>query len=342
MKKALLKFMRVSGAFATFRLANRGKVLILMYHRFSNQNDGEATSAHAFREQLTYLTSHYRIVPLSSIAELIKRGETIPPGLAVITIDDGYRDVYDIAFPILREFQVPATLFLVTDFIEEKAWLWTDKLKFITQQTKSRWLEVVFDNLLTRIELDDYGSRRQAAYYINAILKKQPNTLKEQTITKIAAAHGVDLPAQATEQFQPLSWDEVRELDAEGIEIGSHTVSHPILTQIDNQQLRYELHESKLHLEARLHRNVDLFCYPNGDCNEEIAREVKRAGYRCAVTTNYGLNYSAIELLKLRRIAAESNFSRFLQSTSGFEETKQRLRNAGQFLNLKRATANQL
>src|SRR5262245_8528847 len=131
MKKALLNLMRVSGAFATFRLANRGKVLILMYHRFSNQDDGEATSAQTLRDQLTYLTSHYRIVPLSCVAKLIISGETIPPGLAVITIDDGYRDVYEIAFPILREFQVPATLFVVTDFIEEKAWLWTDKLKFI-------------------------------------------------------------------------------------------------------------------------------------------------------------------------------------------------------------------
>lgn len=342
MKKALLNFMRVSGAFATFRLANRGKVLILMYHRFSNQKDGEATSAQAFREQLTYLTSHYRIVPLSFIAELIKRGEAIPPGLAVITIDDGYRDVYDIAFPILREFHAPATLFVVTDFIEEKVWLWTDKLRFITQQTHSRWLEVEFNDLLTRIELGDYDSRRKAAHYINALLKKQPNTLKEQAIMKIAASLGVDLPSQATEEFQPLTWDEVRELDAEGIEIGSHTVSHPILTQIDQQQLRYELHESKLHLEARLHRNVDLFCYPNGNCNEDIAREVNRAGYRCAVTTNYGLNDCAIELLQLRRIAAESDFPRFLQSTSGFEETKQRLRSAGQFLNLKRATATQI
>ena len=342
MKNALLNFMRISGAFATFRLANRGKVLILMYHRFSNQEDGETTSAQAFREQLTYLTSHYRIVPLSYIAALIEGGETIPPGLAVITIDDGYQDVYKVAYPILRQFQAPATIFVVTDFIEEKAWLWTDKLRFITQQTQSRRLEVEFNNLLIRIELDDYSSRRKAAHYINALLKKQPDKLKEQAILKIAASLGIDLPAQATEEFQPLTWDEVRQLDAAGIEIGSHTVSHPILTQVDKQQLRYELHESKLHLEARLRRNVDLFCYPNGDCNKDVAREVKRAGYGCAVTTNYGLNHSEIELLQLRRIAAENNFSRFLQSTSGFEETKHRLRTAGQFLNPRRAAAAQL
>ena len=326
MKKTLLNIMRISGTFATFRLVNRSKVLVLMYHRFSNQEDAERTSARAFREHLNYLTSHYQIVSLSKVAELIAERKHIPSGLAVITIDDGYRDAYDIAYPILREFNVPACLFVVTDFIEEKSWLWTDKIKYATSRSNVRWLEVFLNDCLIRIELTDAQSRKSAANYINSLLKTMPNESKEQVILKIATSLGVDLPEKTTEDYQPLTWGEVRELNAAGIEIGSHTVTHPILTRVDHNQLRFELHESKLHLEARLRSNVNLFCYPNGNHDDQVAREVKRAGYKCAVTTNYGLNGNTVEMLRLRRISAESDFSRFLQSTSGFEEAKMKIR----------------
>jgi hypothetical protein len=100
MKGALINMMRVAGAFAPFRIANRGKALILTYHRFSHTGDPESTSARAFDRQLEYLTSHYRLISLSRLVEYLTTGERLPPRIAVIAIDDGYRDAYEIAFPI--------------------------------------------------------------------------------------------------------------------------------------------------------------------------------------------------------------------------------------------------
>jgi peptidoglycan/xylan/chitin deacetylase (PgdA/CDA1 family) len=328
MKTVVRNLLRRVGAFAPFRLANRNKALILMYHRFTNHEDEYATSMRAFECHLRYLKTHYRIVSLSQIADHLRQGKTLPPRLAAITIDDGYQDAYEIAFPLLRHYGVPATLFVVTDFIERKTWLWTDKLKFMTPRTSARWLEVTFNNLISRIELNDDKSRRLAAAHINSLLKRQSNQCKEMTISQISESLGVALPVAPPDEFRPLSWQEVCELDRAGIEIGSHTVTHPILTRIDQERLQSELCASKVQLETVLGRSVDLFCFPNGDYDQQVINEVERAGYRTAVTTDYGMNDVSTEPLALRRIPAESNLSRFVQTSSGFEEAKLKFRAA--------------
>ena len=326
MKKAVLELMRRTGAFTPFRLANRGKAIVLMYHRFSNQEDGSATPARAFQSHLDYLTRRYHLVPLSHLAELLSRGGALPPGLAAITIDDGYRDAYEIALPLLRRYKVPAAIFVVTDFIDGKKWLWTDKLRFIVSRTRADSIVVRLGDSLTRLPIGDPQSRRQAASQLNSLLKWQPEARKEEALGEIARALGVEIPAEPPAELGPLTWDQLRELDAAGVEAGSHTVSHPILTRVNPLQLRTELVESKARLEAMLGREVDMFCYPNGDYDETVVGEVGRAGYRFAVSADYGFNGPASKALLLRRIPAQIEISRFAQSTSGFEGARMMLR----------------
>ncbi len=101
-KKAALELMTAAGVFAPFRWFAKTDTLILMYHRFGRTDDGVTVTPEVFSKQVAYLNAHYRIVPLSVVADYLKSGETLPRGLAVITVDDGYRDFYDAAFPILR------------------------------------------------------------------------------------------------------------------------------------------------------------------------------------------------------------------------------------------------
>src|SRR5262245_13279654 len=124
MKESALNLLRVTGAFAPFRWAHRRQALIITYHRLGGREDGARISARAFAEQTRYLAAHYTLVPLSHLADCWGRRE-IPPRLAAITIDDGYRDAYEIAFPILRKHRAPATVFVVTEFVDGMAWLWT-------------------------------------------------------------------------------------------------------------------------------------------------------------------------------------------------------------------------
>ncbi len=325
MKQTVLNLMRAAGAFAPFRMANRDKALILTYHRFSHAPDGENTVARVFAEQLDYLTTHYRIVPLSRLAEHLSKGESLPPGLAAIAIDDGYLDAYEIAFPILRRYNAPATLFIVSDFVDRRGWLWTDKLRFLAIRAKVNKLEARINNREFALKLDGHSSRLEAARQINAALKQAPDDQKKETIARIASSLGIELPGPPPDEYVPITWDQAREMDAAGVTIGSHTATHPILTRVSDDRLHRELRESRSRLETMLGREVDLFCYPNGDYDERVSRAVRYAGYKCAVTIEEGFNGVGSDLLRLKRIHTENNFARFLQSTSGLNQIKNRL-----------------
>ena len=325
MKQTLVSLMHGAGAFAPFRMLNRHKALILMYHRFRETADGVSTSARCFAEQLDYLSEHYRIVPLSELARYLVSGRPAPPGLAVITIDDGYRDCYDIAFPILRERKIPATTFVVTDFVDQATWLWTDKVRYLTASAAGSVLEATIEDHPLRIALDGRYSRLKGAERVNTELKLISDEAKEDAICEIAETLGVKLPSVPPSDFLPLTWEQIRELDSSGVEVGSHTVTHPILTRITGEKLRYELRESRARLEDVLRHKVELLGYPNGDHNLAVQHEVARAGYTCAVTADYGLNNGRSNLLALKRIHTEHDIAHFVKSTSGFEQFKNTL-----------------
>ncbi len=326
--------MRLSGAFDLMRLTNRRQTLILTYHRFSYGDEDGKTPAEVFARQLEYLKKRYRIVPLSRIAESIDGHGEAPAGLAAITIDDGYRDAYEIAYPLLRRARAPATLFIPPDFIDRRVWIWTDKARFLTGQAVARQFTMNAGGRESQVLLNSAGGgggsgRRVAAERINSTLKQLPDEAKEEAIERLARDIGVALPERPPDEFGPITWDEAREMQANGIEIGSHTLTHPILTCISDERLSLELQESRSRLEEVLRRRIEQFCYPNGDHDERVRREVAQAGYRIAVTCMSGLNKKGDDPLRLRRIHTERDLTHFAQSVCGFEELKNRARRIG-------------
>lgn len=330
MKQSLLRLMLAANAFAPFRYANRRAALVLTYHRFGSSDLGTFTTARAFEEQLRYLADHYRLVPLSEIAERVARGGELPERAAAITVDDGYRDAYEIAFPLLRKYDAPASVFVVTDFLDRRMWVWTDKLRHLTTRTAAAELDARIGGTQITAALSDRASRLRAARRANEALKRLPDAAKDEEIARLAAALGVEIPAEPPAEFAPFTWAEAREMDAAGFSVESHTVTHPILTNAPDEQLRRELCDSRARLADELRRPASLFCYPNGDEDARVRREVARAGYRAAVTTRPGLNDARrSDPFALRRVHTEDDLAHFAQSTSGFESIKERLRGGG-------------
>lgn len=325
MKRAMLSLMRRSGLFMPFRMMNRHKFLILTYHRFSEVEDGRSTSKHSFAEQLSYLKANYTMLPLSRIATLIAKGEKVPFRAAAVTIDDGFCDSYEIAFPLLKQHGIPATLFLVTDFVDQKSWLWTDKLRYLTAQAPAGVKTLQFLDQNLTIDLDGPSSRMSVASRVNSILKSLPDSVKDSALEEIAASFQVQLPPLPPADYRPVTWDQVREMERECVEIGSHTLSHPILPNTTDDQLERELTGSRARLEEVLGHPMKLFCYPNGSFDQRVEAATARAGYECAVTTEPGLNDLQSDLLALRRVPAELDLDHFVQATSGFEGLKSRL-----------------
>ncbi len=327
MKKKILKTIYKLGGFAPFHRMSRDKVLILTYHRFSREKHPFKISTEEFAAHLEYLKKHNNVLSLKTVAESLEKGEKLPPNSVAITIDDGYADAFEVAFPLLKKSGFPATLFAITDFLEGKIWLWTDKLRFILLKSNREKLHVSFENY-DSIEknLTDEIDRLNLADRVNSVLKKLPNAEKEAKISEIAESLNVEIPDVPPEDYAALSWDAAREMDAENVSIESHTVTHPILTKIDEQQLDFELQVSKERLENNLNKKVETFCYPNGAFDENVRQAVEKSGYKCAVTTRYGFVEKAENKFMLSRIDALYEIENFAQSVSGFEALKQKLR----------------
>lgn len=325
MKKTLLKTFYNLGGFAPFHRVNRGKVLILMYHRFSREKNPSKISGGEFAAHLAYLGKYNRVLSLAETIEFLKEGKTLPSNAAVITIDDGYADVYEIAFPILKRFKMPATLFAVTDFLDGKCWLWTDLMRYVLRETNQDFLSVECENeekIETRFSSET--QKTELANRINSRLKKMTNEKRDAKIAEIAENLNVEIPNLPTTDFAPVSWEQAQEMDAENLSIESHTVTHPILTNINKTELDFELRESKKRLKEKLNREIKFFCYPNGSLNETVWQSVKSNNYKCAVTTAYGFNEQVENPFLLKRIDAHAAIENFAQSVSGFEALRQR------------------
>src|SRR5262245_37608747 len=316
MKGTILNLLRITGAFAPFRWSHRHQALVITYHRFSECEGGAPISARAFAEQVRYLAAHYTLVPLSRLAGCLGKRE-IPPRLAAITIDDGYRDAYEIAFPILRKHRAPATVFVVTEFVDGTKWLWTDKPRYLTARAAPQALEIGIGDHNLKLELNGSASRAVAATLINAALKPLSEEARDASIKRLAHELKASLPERPPAEYAAINWGQAREMADAGVEIGSHTLTHPILTGLSDDRLREEVSRSRDRIQTALGRKVETFCYPNGDHDLRTQREVAGAGYRLAVTTDVGLNNKLSDPLALRRIHGDYDLARFAKNTCG-------------------------
>ena len=272
------------------------------------------------------MIKHFNVIPLADAVDHFTNDTPLPDYSTVITIDDGYKDAYEIAFPLFKKYRVPATLFTVTSFIDNKAWIWTDLLRFIVLQPNISSLKIEIDGFEAELIFDSVVQRLSVARKINSVLKKMPDEKKTEAIRSIAQEADISIPDLPTAEYAGISSEQAIEMDRNGVSIGSHTVSHPIMTRISSERVKMELYESKRYLENLLDHEVEDFCYPNGSLSEDVRDLVSSTGYRSAVTTNFGFCRRSDDKLLLKRVAAESADSLFLQNISGAEIVKRKLR----------------
>ena len=290
-----------------------------MYHRVcSNMNNWtlEPLSPESFEKQIRYFCRSYEILPLEILVQYIQQGECLPEKAVAITFDDGYKDNYLYAYPILKRYDVPATIFLTTGHIGTGELFWSDKVRYVIHHATKEQLEL--DELGT-YALQSKSDKVFATYKIIEGLKKLPVERKNLLIQRLIAVCQVDIPANLGKE-SILSWDEVREMSNSGITFGAHTVSHPILTNLHLQQAKWEIIKSKEDIEKELQQPVKFFAYPNGtyrDFNDEIAEFVKDCGFTCAVTMVPEWITQQANLYKLGRIGMRNNFNEFKVLFSG-------------------------
>jgi peptidoglycan/xylan/chitin deacetylase (PgdA/CDA1 family) len=314
-----------------FRLAQlalrRRQAVILTFHRFVGNGHGHPCGLPIgrFEQFLRYLTRRYRVVSLAELTWELRRGAVTPSSVAV-TVDDGYHEVATLAAPLLRRYNVPATFFVVSDLVEGRLWLWTDRFRFVFHHAPLGVIEVARSGSVQRIEIGGERDRVRKAEQWREYAKGLPMAERDELLAALARAWGIDLPAEPPPEYRPLTWTELKTLAQQGFDVGAHTKTHPILSSIPAAHLRAEIGECKEELEQRLDVPVPHFAYPNGkgkDYTAEAVQAVARAGYRAAVTAIHVANTAATSLLELFRVdGGREDLAHFAQSVSGFEQVK--------------------
>jgi peptidoglycan/xylan/chitin deacetylase (PgdA/CDA1 family) len=306
-----------AGALHVARWMNRRGLRILTYHRFSQREP--------LARQCAHIRAHYAPVSMTQVADWLAQGGRLPDNALAITVDDGYRDFYQVAYPVLREYGIPATVYLVSDFLERSTWLWLDQVRYGFLHGKARRYRMERPGQPPLdFELGTPDTRRAAARAVGEAAKRLPNTERLRLLAGLREALEVELPQDAPPEYEALHWDEVREMAAAGVEFGAHTRRHPVLSRVDSEsELAEEIGGSKLQIERRLERPVEHFCYPNGardDVGPRAVAAVRAACFRTAVTMESGLNHAGADPFQLLRIGVDAGLEEkyFERCAAGF------------------------
>lgn len=272
---------------------------ILMYHVVA---DGHL-SPQRFTWQLRFLRKHFEPMALATLVHRISEGTAHGREIA-LTFDDGVRNHHEAVWPLLRQFDVPATFFVCSDLIGSSAWIWRTELRQRLQSLGS-----VERARAARDAGCEATTVRAIMEWTKTLSASDCRAFRE----KIAAlTPGFAPSSQQAALHAPLTWEQLRGMDPRLVTIGSHTRSHPLLTTLTDAQLQDEIVGSRQALERGLDRDVEFFCYPNG-ITTPTSIALVRQHYTAAVTIRSDFVRAADDLAQLPRISADGSRATFVR-----------------------------
>lgn len=274
MKKGIFKLIRYTGLPFVFReLFQRNKITILLLHDISVKKAVVAFS---------FLKKHYNVIGLKEYIDAVKSGNHLPPKAVVITFDDGIASNYQL-LPIIKELQIPITIFLCSDIVNTHRHFWFSHIEGVVSYEEIEHMKLLSNS--ERLEkLKSYGFEQTKEF--------------------------ADTQALTREQIEEMRpW----------VDFQAHTCFHPILPQCDDDTAKAEITLSKQHLERDFGLVIHTLAYPNGDYSLRDIRLAKEAGYTCAITVDPGYNDLHTDLFRLKRFSVNEvpSMDEFIVKASG-------------------------
>jgi peptidoglycan/xylan/chitin deacetylase (PgdA/CDA1 family) len=289
------------GAAHLIRHRNRTAARILMYHRFPGPFDGLSA-------QCAHLARHYTPVSLADLVQSVRNNQPLPHNALVVTVDDGYAD-FKGAFPVFQRFGLKVTLYVVSGFAAGELWLWPDQLLHLLENSPRREVDIPVPGGVTHLDL---ANRAGAFDSFCQTMIRMKNQDRLNVLRSLPALLEADLPKSVPERFAPLSWSDLRALTSQGLDIGAHTIAHPILSKLETEsELRHEIVGSKARIEQAIGVPVSHFCYPNGtfsDVNDAVTASAQEAGYQSAVLAEPGFAGPPFCLFRLKRVPVHPSY----------------------------------
>lgn len=297
----------------------KDKAVVLMYHRVVTETekghcflqDGIIVKADTFEKQMRFLRNRFNVLSLNDFIDCIEGRRAFDYKSCLVTLDDGWKDNYQNAYPVLKEMGIPAVIFITTDFVGTGEHFWQEKITELLYRLNGAHKsdrnfagsiqEKLPDKAIESILRSDRGKLKgEVSVYISTLKEKRTVEIEDiiRRLNELAGKSGSG--ATAEEAF--MNWDEVKVMAVNGITFGSHGKSHAILTRLRKSEAEKEAMESKAQIERILGTPVLSFSYPNGDYSEVVAEIVQNAGYRVVFSTEDGTHSASDERYRIKRI----------------------------------------
>lgn len=295
MLKPFFKWLSPAGA--------QARLSVLIFHRVLPAPDAllpDEVDARRFDEICGWLKRWLNVLALDEAVQRLQAG-TLPACATCITFDDGYADNHDVALPVLQRHGLPATFFIATGFLDGGR-MWNDTVIELVRRTRLPMLslEGLLGAEFSCVPVRSLEDKRAAIESLISQLKYQPVSLRLGLAEQLALQAEVHLPTDLM-----MTSDQVRALRRAGMQIGAHTVSHPILATLDRATAHSEIAISKRVLENLLGERVGLLAYPNGkpavDYNAESVALARALGFDAAVSTQWGASRADTDVFQLPR-----------------------------------------
>ncbi len=288
---------------------------VFNYHRIGDprscqyNRDLYSCSATQFASHVTLLQERFEILDCARLLYLVQHGYSGARPLALITFDDGYLDNYTLAFPVLREREVPATFFLPTAFIGQRRLMWGDEIAWMLRHSRNE--TIALPGAAEAFSLAE-ADRERSIQGVLRHLKRGRRPFAE-SIAIVREACGGACPSDPSDWPPFLNWEQAREMHAGGMDIGSHTHVHELLGRLPAERQREELSTSKEILEEKLGAGVTAIAYPVGartSYTEETCRLAREAGYCLGFNFLRRVNrFPVTDALDLARFAIDDDMS---------------------------------
>jgi peptidoglycan/xylan/chitin deacetylase (PgdA/CDA1 family) len=268
------------------RILNKQEVCIIGLHRVlteqeqarANSLEGMVLRERTFVSILEYLRQRFCVMALEPF--LTEQEGKIDPKKprCLITFDDGWADTYTTAYPWLKKFGMPAATFLATGLVGSRETFWIERLIWTWKNFPER-REQIQSQVSKTVREQSSRDLEQIVEYLKHLSAVERNEILERILP---AQAGSDGPGDGD---RTLTWEQVSIMSRNGMDFGSHTVTHPLLPFEDDKTVELELRLSKQALEEKLAKRIRAFAYPNGEWDERSRQCVAQAGYDCAFTT---------------------------------------------------------
>jgi len=303
-KEVLARLLRVIGGIrvaTSVRGRSTSELLVLAYHRvlpdvseteYPFDLDLVSADPEQFDWQMSWISRNFTPLAVSEIVDRLDKGKALPAGAVAVTFDDGFMDNYTYAYPVLRSRNIPACIFLSTDYVGKGTPYWFEAIAqlLLSAPVGSIRLPIV-EGLLPRA--DDRRIRRQDIQLVLSELKRLPDELRRINLNALKQQMSDLVDARVGFGAYAMDWSHVGEMFRSGIEFGSHGASHAVLSRLNATDLARELTESRLAIERVTGAPVTAIAYPVGgedSIGDRVVAAARDAGYRMGFTYLRGTN----------------------------------------------------